>query len=68
MGLRPMAGDTDDPECLAGLRAPRGPVGTQTIPQTPERVRLDPRRLDLLMSIPQPHLQPLAVHHAQAGA
>jgi hypothetical protein len=22
MGLRPMAGDTDDPECLAGLRAP----------------------------------------------
>jgi hypothetical protein len=22
MGLRPMAGDTDDPERLAGLRAP----------------------------------------------
>jgi hypothetical protein len=60
MGPRPMAGDTDDPECLAGLRAPE---------QTPDaRCDSDPRRLDLLMGVAQPHLQALAVHHAQAGA
>jgi hypothetical protein len=60
MGLRPMAGDTDDPECLAGLRAPE---------QMPDaRCGSNPRRLDLLMGIAQPHLQPLPVHHPQAGA
>jgi len=60
MGLRPMAGDTDDPECLAGLRAPD---------QMPDaRCDSDPRRLDLLMRVAQPYLQALAVHQAQAGA
>ncbi len=68
MGRRPMAGDTDDTECLAGLRAPDRPSGARTSFGPPNGSDSNPRRLDLLMRVAQPHLQALAVHQAQAGA